>query len=248
MAAMCWPAPGGGDRKEAEGRRRKVSARLWPQITFALIAVIAFPVVAWPAPLVHVRLHVEPGLDFPWGGPELREDAAAWLARQLPGWEVRIEPPRESPRAPLFRADEDALRLVTISRPEPGAGRTVDVHYVAAFAERVRGRTWSTTDGRALVVLPASSLAAHTDAFGAELRERRVLRHELIHAIGWVPARDHRLDRGGSHCSDFRCLMHQGPTLADLLASIFAPFTRYQAHELCARCRSEVAALAAAER
>lgn len=210
------------------------------------MAMLLVPSLAWSSPIVHVNLHVEPGIGHGWGSAAIRADAAAWLERQMPGWEVRIEPPRESPRAPLLRADEDAVRLMTVSRPEEGAGRTVDVHYVAAFIDRVRGRTWSTTEGLALVVLPASSLAANTGPAGAGLRERRVLRHELIHAIGWMPARDHLLERGGSHCSDYRCLMHQGPTLADLAAYVFAPFTRFQAHELCGRCRSEVSALARA--
>lgn len=211
---------------------------------------IAMALVAWAAvaaeasPVARIRVYVEPGLGAAWAGAQVRADVAAWLEGQVPGWTVVVEPPELSPRTARIRADGDAVRLVTVSRPDPGAARTIDVHYVAEFADRVRGRTWTTTDGRALVVLPASSLASHASPAGARQRERRVLRHELVHAMGWMPAADHREDRGGPHCLDARCLMHQGPTLLDLLASVFAPFTRHQAHELCSRCREEMRVIA----
>jgi hypothetical protein len=191
-----------------------------------------------------LRVGHAPGIADPLGGTAMVEETGRWLAEQRPGLAIRVAPglpigapPGVIDAATAQRLFADPRRLATAGGPG-----TIDILYAGDLRPRTRGRAWHAAGSPALITMNARSLAQGADTATMLARERRILRHELVHAVGFVPAADHLEYRDGAHCTDPRCLMHGRITLVDLLSTLLpSGFEVLQPIELCPRCRREIA-------
>lgn len=191
--------------------------------------------------VIEPYLHAATDSDFK--DTEVVAEAVRWLGTIVPGARISVSEFRTLRTSWEHGSETEVVGAMTSTgvNRQVGACRRIAVFYVPDYPAKVMGRAWHFENGNAFILMNTQRLGFRASASGKAARNVQVLKHEFVHAIGFVPAADHLLLDRGRHCAAPSCLIFANVRFIDILAYLFPePYALDQPTDLCYYCRRDL--------